>query len=424
MLLLVALWCGGGSRGLGDAFVHAFAIAAVVLACLRWRWRDGSRLQRAFACWCAATLALFALQLLPLPQAWFAALPGRASVLADLHLAGGAPHALPMSLDRWGTVRGMLAFATFAAMWLLASTLDADARRRLLLLALLASVPLVLLGYVQAAAGHQPVLRFHPIHNSFGATATFANRNHFAALMAMLLPWALLFARRAQARGRRGEAAAWHAGTVLLLLAAALSYSRAGFALAVAAALAAWFAVDAGGATRIGVVRRHAALFATALAACAAIGVYAWQQLLARFDADPLADLRRQYLRYGLDAAREWWPWGTGAGAFPAAYAPHEPISAMVSTFALHAHDDVLEVAIEAGLPGLLLIVALLCIVFAGMRNIALASPRRRPTMAAAAISACVPLAHSLVDYPLRTLAVAVLFGLVLAELLAPADSP
>ena len=112
---------------------------------------------------------------------------------------------------------------------------------------------------------------------------------------------------------------------------------------------------------------------------CVGAGTFHSHAVLARFDADPLADLRRQYLRYGLDAAREWWPWGAGASAFPAAYAPHEPISAMVSTFALHAHDDLLEVAIEAGLPGLLLIAALLCIVCAGMRNIALASPRRRP---------------------------------------------
>jgi O-antigen ligase len=423
LLLLVAAWCGGGSRGAGDAWVHLATVPALALLVWRWRWPDASRAQRALALWALAAIALFALQLLPLPAAWFAALPGRAAVLADLHAAGLFPRTLPLSLDRWGTLRGLLACASFATMALLAGSLRAGSRRRLLQLALLAAVPLLLLGFVQAAAGHQPVLRFHPFHNAFGATATFANRNHFADFAAMLLPPAVAFARLARAGGRRGPALAWQGGVVLLLLAAALTYSRAGVALAVAAALAAWWWIDAGDA-RTARLRRHAPMLATALVAAAAIGVYAWQQLLARFDADPLADLRRQYLRYGLDAARQWWPWGTGAGAFPAAYAPHEPISAMVNSFALHAHDDVLEVAIEAGLPGLLLLAALLGIVFAGMRNIALASPRRRPTMTAAAISACVPLAHSLVDYPLRTLAVAVLFGLLLGELLAPADSP
>jgi O-antigen ligase len=414
-LLLAALWAGGGSRGLGDAFVQAIAIPALALALLR--WRGGTTLQRAFACWAIAVAALFALQLLPLPAAWFAALPGRAAVLADLHAAGLDPQRLPLSLDRWGTARGLLAFASFAAMWLLAGALDARSRRRLLVLALLAAVPLLLLGYVQAAAGHQPVLRFHEFHNGFGATANFANRNHFAALMAMLLPLAVAFARSAPSRG---IALAWQGAVVLLLLAAALTYSRAGFALAVGASLAAWLLVK--GEARGGAVRRHAALLATALVAASAIGVYAWQQILARFDQDPLADLRRQYLRFGFDAMREWWPWGTGAGAFPAAYAPHEPISAMVSSFALHAHDDLLEVAIELGLPGLALVAVFLVLFACALRRIRLASPARRPTMTAAAISACVPLAHSFVDYPLRTLAVAVLLGLLLAELFAPDD--
>jgi O-antigen ligase len=164
----------------------------------------------------------------------------------------------------------------------------------------------------------------------------------------------------------------------------------------------------------------HTPWFTTAVVAAAAIGVYAWQRLLARFDADPLADLRRQYLAFGLDAFREWWPWGAGAGAFPAAYAPHEPIMEMGRTFALHAHDDLLEVAIELGLPGLVLVAAFLVLFACLLRKARLASASRRPTMTAAAIAACVPLVHSLVDYPLRTLAVAVLLALLLAELSAP----
>jgi O-antigen ligase len=92
----------------------------------------------------------------------------------------------------------------------------------------------------------------------------------------------------------------------------------------------------------------------------------------------------------------------------------------MGRTFALHAHDDLLEVAIELGLPGLVLVAAFLVLFACLLRRARLASASRRPTMTAAAIAACVPLVHSLVDYPLRTLAVAVLLALLLAELSAP----
>jgi O-antigen ligase len=235
----------------------------------------------------------------------------------------------------------------------------------------------------------------------------------------MLLPLALGFGLAARAGANRGLALAWQGGVVLLLLAAALTYSRAGFTLAVAASVAAWILLAAR-VPSTNVARRHASLATTALVAASAIGVYAWQQILARFDVDPLADGRRQYLAFGLDAFREWWPWGAGAGAFPAAYAPHEPIMEMGRTFALHAHDDLLEVAIELGLPGLVLVAAFLVLFACLLRRARLASASRRPTMTAAAIAACVPLVHSLVDYPLRTLAVAVLLALLLAELSAP----
>lgn len=70
------------------------------------------------------------------------------------------------------------------------------------------------------------------------------------------------------------------------------------------------------------------------------ISIYAWSGLSTRLELDPLQDLRWQYLQYGWDAAKAYFPWGSGPGSFRYAYAPFEPLSKMGDVYALHAHDD------------------------------------------------------------------------------------
>jgi O-antigen ligase len=216
---------------------------------------------------------------------------------------------------------------------------------------------------------------------------------------------------------------AWYALAVALLLCAALTFSRAGALLAMLAtggALLVAARLQAGPGTR----RRMAMpLLLALLAAGIAIANYAWRGLLDSFDKDPLADLRWQYLDYGRQVVAAWLPWGSGMGSFPFVYAPSEPVSAMGSSFALHAHNDVLEVAVELGIPGLLLVAAFLALFMLALRKIRLAPPHARATLAAAALAVAGPLLHSLIDYPLRTLAVATLFALVMAQLLATGEA-
>ncbi|WP_159015919.1 O-antigen ligase family protein [Cognatiluteimonas profundi] len=399
--------------------MHLLALPAAVLAILRWRHAGATRNQRLFLYWVVAALAVFALQLLPIPASLFARMPQRAAVLADLHHAGLTPGWLPMTLDTWGSVRALLAFATFAAMALLAMTLSQAARQRLLMLALLAAVPMALLGYSQAAAGANSTLRFYDYHHPMGAIGLFANRNHYADLMGLLLPFGFAFAAQAQSRQQRGLAAAWYALVVILLLAAALSFSRAGIALTVVAVAASVLLLRP-----VGTRGRHVLpLLALGLAALG-IATYAWDGIVARLAQDPLDDLRWQYVHYGMDAMRAWLPWGSGFGSFRDVYATFEPVSAMVEVFALHAHNDLLEVAIEAGAPGLALIGAFLVLLFIAsfskFRKVLHGRAENSRTIHAAAAVACmVPILHSLVDYPLRTLAIATVFALALSVLLA-----
>ncbi|MGN6513302.1 MAG: O-antigen ligase family protein [Lysobacteraceae bacterium] len=410
MLLAGAMVFGGGPRGAGDAIVHLLAVPVVVLAAWRWRHAQATPLQRAFLYWVIAAVLLCVAQLVPVPATVFAKFAGRAAVLRDLQAAGAAPAWLPLSLDPFATLRTLLAFATCAGMALLCLTLAPATRLRLLQLALALAVPMALLGYAQAAGGtHAP--RFHAFHHPVGAIGLFANRNHYAALLGLLLPFALAFAVQAQQRRDTPRALAWYALAVGLLLAVALSFSRAGCVLA-ALGLAACLLL-------LRPARAPARVLPALAAALAALGVatYAWGGIVQRFTTDPVDDLRWQYLRYGLDAARAWLPWGSGLGSFRWAYAPFEPVAAMVRVYADRAHDDVLQVLIEAGVPGALLLAAfILLTVIAITRWPDWRDDRVK--MGAASVSVALPLLHSLVDYPLRTHAVAVPWALALALLL------
>jgi O-antigen ligase len=100
-------------------------------------------------------------------------------------------------------------------------------------------------------------------------------------------------------------------------------------------------------------------------------------------------------------------------------YAPLEPLAETIHVYAERAHNDVLQVAIEAGLPGIALI-AWFTILYAvkAMRNFPIQPQRANgddPVRSVLWIALSVPLLHAWVDYPMRTLAVSVLAGLLLA---------
>src|SRR5262249_50217627 len=108
-------------------------------------------------------------------------------------------------------------------------------------------------------------------------------------------------------------------------------------------------------------------------------------------------------------AAKAYMPLGSGMGTFPSVYVLFEkPQDALIDVYANRAHNDVLELALEAGVVGLgltVLFVAWLAArsvkVWVG-RNLALGGIDLSLARAATVVVGLI-LAHSLVDYPLRT---------------------
>jgi O-antigen ligase len=114
-----------------------------------------------------------------------------------------------------------------------------------------------------------------------------------------------------------------------------------------------------------------------------------------------------------LEIVKDTFPFGTGLGSFREVYAFHEDPALVTRWYVNHAHNGYLEVVLELGLPGILLICGFFLWWLVEVRRVWNSTQvdliARAATIAAAAV-----LAHSLADYPLRTAAISSIFGFCL----------
>jgi O-antigen ligase len=120
-----------------------------------------------------------------------------------------------------------------------------------------------------------------------------------------------------------------------------------------------------------------------------------------------------------LEAAGAYMPVGSGIGTFQEIYPGREDPAATTRWYMNHVHGDYIELALETGAPGLLVILLFLAWWMRRVFSIWSADDpdyyARAATIASAAI-----LAHSIVDYPLRTAAISALFAMCCALMAEP----
>lgn len=216
---------------------------------------------------------------------------------------------------------------------------------------------------------------------------------------------------------------AWAAGFLMLVVTCMLAQSRAGVVLG-AGVILALFAIilfDTARASRGS--RRIFALVATA-AGLVAVQVGLWG-VLDRFKADPFDDGRVIVQATTLGAARDAAPWGTGLGTFRRVYEQREPVETVISAYVNRAHNDWLEFHLEAGWPGAVLLAAwILWWLAATWRAGRLDADREDPAMRLVRRLATVALVaiaiHSLVDFPMRTIALSTVVAAMVAISVSP----
>ncbi|MDE2595711.1 MAG: O-antigen ligase family protein [Sphingomonadales bacterium] len=401
MLLICALLLGGASAA--GVWANA-ALSLLALAAIGWALHAGA--MRAMPCglrWLAGSMiALPLLQLVPLPPSLWSALPGREGVARVFALIGGPSPWLPLSLDAEATLGAWLALIVPMAMVLVILASGPAGRRHAVQALVIGAVLALALGAAQVAGGEGSRLYPYAFTNFGSAVGPFANRNHLASLLLCALP-ALAAVAPAHAGGR---VVTWLGGAVLTA-GVVLVGSGAGIAMLVpVVALTIWLG-RSNGAQR------------PALAMLAVAGVLAGLAMIAAVFAVVRAtnesggvEVHRPFIvATALKAARDHFPAGSGAGTLRRIYPAYEDPGRIAGDYTAHAHCDYAEVLLEYGLPGALLILGVLVWWGSRLRVIWLAASDDRLARAGSAMVG-VLLVHSLVDYPLRTAAMAAVAGL------------
>ena len=155
------------------------------------------------------------------------------------------------------------------------------------------------------------------------------------------------------------------------------------------------------------------AIIAAAFVAFLFVGPVA-NDLVGKSDTPGIS--RYEFLRNGLVMLRDFAPTGSGLGTFADLYRWYENPQLVGLTFVNHAHDDLLELLIETGVFGLAALA--LFIAWVLPRGLELWATQRRHSLGlAASVAIATVLAHSLVDYPLRTAAMSSMLALACALL-------
>ncbi|MFA6219438.1 MAG: O-antigen ligase family protein [Erythrobacter sp.] len=408
---------GGGSPSAAAEIIVQLAFVAAVAAWLWWG-RTGDAVQalphRALVWLGAAIVGLPLLQLVPLPPALWQALPGRETLAAALAAVDGADHWRPLSVAPFGTLAALLALIPAVGAMLATSVLVRRDRRFLLLMTGLVALAGAALGVLQMAGGGRR-FRLYEISHDLWLTAFHASRNSAAdALLIGMLALTAWFAtgsrRRPLLRGDLGLLALCQA---FLFVALVLTGSRAGIVLLVPVLLLQFAMLRCADIARglSNGLASAAGLFAlVVILATAFSGNARVAGALARFDAT--RDSRIDLWRDTLTAIGQYWPLGSGIGTFPRAFLPVERLAAIDDLFPNRAHNDFLEFLLEAGaLAPLVLALGLTTMIHLGRRAWQAAASERPVTLFAVGTFVVTAL-HSIVDYPLRNMALATLAGI------------
>lgn len=459
IVLIAALLLGGGSRMgfAGDVVVQLLAVPMIVLGLRDWT----SRMTADFRGLSVDTLLHLALLLLVASWVVQMIIPHQS---LGLDAPGGTPIGLSSVGQSYSTASGRggstipaanwaagISFIPCAAILFGASRLKADQLFKLMLVLIGIGALALLAGFIQVVQGPDSGLRLYAMTNPSEAVGFFANRNHFAAQLYVTLLFsavALAYATDVylRAKDRYTHTILWFVLCAILVVAVMagimMARSRAGLVLS-GVAIAAIVPIFLASKYKAGEQRghKHRAHRRRAegglpgrrlILSCLIFGIlfacqFGVQRILTRFEADPLDDLRVVLSPATLELAKANLPFGTGFGSFVPVYAAFENPQHLFSGFANRAHNDWAELILEAGILGLLAEV----LFAAWLAARTLQMWRQKPSSdtglsmmlpRAAGVAILLLLAHSFVDYPLRTTALSTVFALCCAIMIALND--
>jgi O-antigen ligase len=408
ILLCILLVAGGSARAdaMGQVLVRSAAWAMVLAMLLIWP-RPYLRRMTPVALILLAALALALLQLVPLPPAIWTVLPGR-ELVREASQLGGHPGWRSLSLAPGATMNAASSLIVPGAVLLLMAGMKREERQWCLnlLFGLIAIAMFVGLVQITGVAAQNALIK----DSDAQISGIFSNRNHLALLLVLgcvIAPgWAA-----SGGRGIRLRAVVAFGLVLLFVLTILAGGSRAGLALCLPGlAIGTWLAK----APILRLLRSAPKWVLPALvvgSVALVSGVVLISVMADRssaldrfFTVDVAQDMRTRGLPVVLQMIRDFFPVGSGLGSFDPAFRIYEPDAFLKPTYFNHAHNDFLEVALDAGLPGVLLLAsALLWWAWASIRAWRAPSGAEQLTARLGSVMLLFILLASASDYPART---------------------
>ncbi|NLR69436.1 O-antigen ligase family protein [Novosphingobium sp. ERN07] len=366
------------------------------------------------------TLALPLLQLVPLPPAFWMSLPGR-DLVTEAIKSVSEPGWRSLTVNSSRTFVAFIGLVAPLAVLMVGLFVSAEVRQRIAFTFVTAGVASVLLGVVQVMGSDQEGLLYpeNPLPGVlFGF---FANRNSEAIFLVSCL--LLLIGCFAPQRVLSPRWIGKFATAILIVTGVVLTQSRSGIALlTLPAALFLLKAYAHRGRSNVGsgALPRPvqfgviaAAITALSLGAVTAVPGSRLEAVMARFEQD--GERRPEIWEDARFSAERFWPAGAGMGTFDEVFQVDESLEHISARRAGRAHNEVLELAIEAGPIALLLVAAWAIWVLQAGWGALRDEQRRWPALAGIGVLLAAAL-QSLLEFPLRnqTMLCLAAFALVL----------
>ena len=424
----IVLGGGGTVNPQTEMILQVLTAILMIPLCVSARWQRGlGQVPPAIQLLAVLVLLLPVLHLVPLPPSIWQALPGRGIERQALALAGADTAWMPLSMAPARTFASLLAMICPVLLMLQVSRLSLRGRNWLCITIVAAGIVSLLLGVLQLS--HTAGWNWSPYSQfSEGYLVGFqANRNAEADFL-MIALLALGVAVTTRLGDGRRHTLTW-AGFLFLFLALLVGLlmtgSRTGIALSlttlVLLGLMLWPMLHNKKAARwwLGGIVGAAIIGTAALAQLQSV-----QKVADRFFLTKEA--RWDLWADTWFAIQQVWPFGSGIGTIVPMLEAAERLDVVDTSRPVRAHNDWLEWILEGGLPGIVILGLIMLVVGSVAVRAVIAAyragsaPARRAQVIFGYGTLIVCALHSVMDYPLRSMALAALTAVAAGFLLEP----
>lgn len=367
------------------------------------------------------------LQLIPLPPTIWHALPGRLIEVQSLALIQADQSWMPLSMAPARTFASLLASIFPVLLLLQVSRLSLRGRSWLCVVIVVGGIASLILGVLQLS--HTAGLDWS-LYSQFseGFLVGFqANRNAEAdvLLIGILAMGVLITSRLSDGRRHHLTLATLLLGLLVLNLGVFMTGSRTGIGLAVLAMLFLTAMLWPTLGKRVSVLPVLAGCSGLVLMGGMLLQLQSVQKVVARFAL--AKEARWDLWADTWYSIGQVWPLGSGIGTIVPMLEAAERLDVVDPTRPVRAHNDWLEWTLEAGMPGLVVLALVILIIlvlvvraFIAGRQSGINPSRRAQTLFACGLLT-IEVLHAIVDYPLRSMSLAMLVAVGVAFLMEPA---